>query len=148
MALFILTFIFVEETSYDRKAQVHAELQSGESSSNIAEKTTPGNTREQIVTPSTSAPLATVPQRKSFVKQLAPWGRVDHSIPYFMTMARSFTYFFVPQVLWVITCYGIYIGLCAFGFNYTFPIKITSPPYNWTEVSLAELYDYKYTPNY
>ena len=29
--------------------------------------------------------------------------------------------------------YGIYIGLGALVFNYTFPIKIVQPPYNWTQ---------------
>lgn len=30
---------------------------------------------------------------------------------------------------------GIYIGLGALAFNYTFPLKITAPPYNWSEVT-------------
>jgi hypothetical protein len=30
---------------------------------------------------------------------------------------------------------GIYIGLGALTFNYTFPLKITAPPYNWSETS-------------
>jgi hypothetical protein len=30
---------------------------------------------------------------------------------------------------------GLYIGLGALAFNYTFPLKITAPPYNWSEVS-------------
>ncbi|RYO96282.1 hypothetical protein DL764_007497 [Monosporascus ibericus] len=46
-------------------------------------------------------------------------------------MWRSFTYFLVPQVFWVITTFGINIGLGALTFNYVFPIKITAPPYNW-----------------
>ena len=29
---------------------------------------------------------------------------------------------------------GLYIGLGALAFNYTFPLKITEPPYNWSEV--------------
>ncbi|KAG9567949.1 putative MFS transporter, partial [Aureobasidium melanogenum] len=40
-------------------------------------------------------------------------------------------YFLVPSVLWVVTSFGIYIGLGALTFNYTFPIKIVAPPYNW-----------------
>ena len=47
-------------------------------------------------------------------------------------MPRSFTYFLVPQVLWVVTSFGIYIGLGALAFNYTFPLKITAPPYSWS----------------
>jgi hypothetical protein len=30
---------------------------------------------------------------------------------------------------------GIYIGLGAFSFNYVFPIKITAPPYNWSQTN-------------
>lgn len=68
-----------------------------------------------------------------------------------MTMVRSFTYLLVPPVFWVITTYGkfmsivhlefsdpfagIYIGLGALTFNYTFPIKIVAPPYNWSQTN-------------
>lgn len=31
----------------------------------------------------------------------------------------------------MVTSFGIYIGLGALVFNYTFPILITSPPYSW-----------------
>lgn len=137
IVLFILTFFFVEETSYDRKAQVHAEYQSEENGVHIIEK--PSNTHENVITPATSAPEHFIPERKSFIQTLSPWGRFDPSVPFFMTMARSFTYFLVPQVLWVITSFGIYIGLGAFAFNYTFPIKITSPPYNWSVVRLIKV---------
>lgn len=75
----------------------------------------------------------TIPTRKSFLQTLSPLGRYDPEVPFFMTIARSFTYFLVPQAMWVITSFGIYIGLGAFAFNYTFPIKITAPPYNWSE---------------
>ncbi|KAJ5725981.1 MFS transporter [Penicillium malachiteum] len=30
---------------------------------------------------------------------------------------------------------GLYIGLGALAFNYTFPIKIVEPPYNWSETN-------------
>lgn len=77
-----------------------------------------------------------VPQRKSFLETLKPWGGIDHEPEFFMTILRSFTYFCVPVVFWVIATYGLYIGLGALAFNYTFPIKITAPPYNWSEVSV------------
>lgn len=48
------------------------------------------------------------------------------------------TYFLVPQVLWVVTSFGIVIGLGGLSFNFVFPIKITAPPYNWPVVSLSE----------
>lgn len=134
LVLFILAFLFVEETSYDRKAQIHAEIQSEESISHDAEKSN-DTTQVHADNLTTSATRVTIPARKPFLKTLALWGTIDHRVPYFKTMARSFTYFLVPQVLWVITSFGIYIGLGAFAFNYTFPLKITSPPYNWTEVS-------------
>jgi hypothetical protein len=34
---------------------------------------------------------------------------------------------------------GLYIGLGALAFNYTFPLKITEPPYNWSEVSVESI---------
>ena len=52
-----------------------------------------------------------------------------------MTAIRSFSYFLVPSVVWVATSFGIYIGLGALAFNYTFPSKIVAPPYNWKEES-------------
>jgi hypothetical protein len=135
--LFILAFFFVEETSYDRKANLLAESQSEENGVNIIDKPT-SKAHEDMITPAISAPSRSIPERKPFIKTLAPWGRIDPSVPFFMTMVRSFTYFLVPQVLWVITSFGIYIGLGAFVFNLTFPIKITSPPYNWSEVGLIK----------
>ncbi|KAL2835021.1 major facilitator superfamily domain-containing protein [Aspergillus cavernicola] len=54
---------------------------------------------------------------------------------FFGTILRSFTCFLVPAVLWVITSFGIYIGLGALTFNYTFPLLITSPPYSWPQTS-------------
>ncbi|KAJ3573453.1 hypothetical protein NPX13_g4692 [Xylaria arbuscula] len=72
------------------------------------------------------------PPRKSFVKTLSLIGRTDHDVPFFLMMARSFTYLLVPQALWVIASYGINIGLLGLAYSFTFPILITSPPYNWT----------------
>ena len=40
--------------------------------------------------------------------------------------------FFVPALADVPHSYGIYIGLGALTFNFTFPILITAPPYNWS----------------
>jgi hypothetical protein len=129
LALLIIAFLFVEETSYDRKA--HILSQASSSSPRVSEAEVEGKptelTRERVV--------PVIPQRTPFIKTLSPLGRYDPSIPFFTTMARSFTYFLVPQVFWVVTSFGIYIGLGAFAFNYTFPIKITAPPYNWSEVS-------------
>ncbi|KAL2062478.1 hypothetical protein VTL71DRAFT_6744 [Oculimacula yallundae] len=121
-ALFILAFIFVEETMYNRVLPtspvpslnaIREEYSKEESS-----------TQTETVT-------SYVPPRKSFLSTLKPWGKIDHDAEFFMTMIRPFTLFFVPAVFWVITSYGIYIGLGALAFNYTFPIKIVEPPYNW-----------------
>lgn len=122
LAVLILAFFFVEETSYDRNANLLPTTPSEElSGAQSDEKSVRGT-------------VISVPERKSFVKTLEPWGRFDPQMPFFMTMARSFTYFLVPQALWVITSFGIYVGLGGFAFNYTFPIKIMAEPYNWSEV--------------
>ena len=76
-----------------------------------------------------------LPPRKTFAEQLRIWGKIDHEQEFWIMMPRSFTYFLVPQVLWVITSFGIYIGLGALAFNYTFPLKITQPPYNWSQTN-------------
>jgi hypothetical protein len=116
---FILAFFFVEETAYDREAMKSilgsATVDLGEKSGNQALEEVPTN----------------APGRKSFVSTLKPWSRVYEG-PFIMVALRSFTYFLVPSVFWVITTYGIMIGLGALAFNYTFPILITSPPYNWS----------------
>lgn len=124
-ALLVLAFFFVEETSYDRKVAMLMSSPTTES-----EKATD----EVVEGPLTSTSDARIPSRKSFAKSLSLWGRVDHDVPFFTMMARSFTYFLVPQSLWVIASFGINIGLLALAYSYTFPILITSPPYNWTAV--------------
>ena len=70
-----------------------------------------------------------------FFASLRPWSGIEHEAEFFLTAVRSFTYFLVPSVVWVVTTYGIYIGLGALVFNYTFPIKIVAPPYNWVSES-------------
>ncbi|KAI0518271.1 putative MFS transporter [Xylaria bambusicola] len=119
--LLILAFLFVEETSYDRKAAMIMSTAPTEE-----EKANQGWIERSD---------APTPPRKSFVKTLSPWGRVDRDVPFFTMMARSFTYFLVPQALWVIASYGINIGLLGLAYSYTFPILITSPPYNWTVIN-------------
>ncbi|KAL4926882.1 major facilitator superfamily domain-containing protein [Aspergillus undulatus] len=74
-------------------------------------------------------------KRKPFLKTLILWAPIDHDAEFFMTVVRSFAYFLVPAVLWVITSFGIYIGLGALTFNYTFPLLITSSPYTWPQTS-------------
>jgi Flp pilus assembly protein TadB len=128
VALFILAFLFVEETSYQR---------SKHSVSSLTEDLDVANAKMCQDKPDTLAveQAPVVPPRKSFLSTLQPWGRVDQTIPFFTLLWRSMTYFLVPQVLWVITSFGITIGLGALSFNFVFPIKITAPPYNWPVVS-------------
>lgn len=128
--LLVLTFLFVEESSYDRAAhQAAVPAPSSAYHSEAGEKASQDNLEN--ITHVTSA----IPTRTPFIKTLGFKGRYDPDVPFFKTIVRSFTYFLVPQVLWVITSFGIYIGLGAFVFNYTAPIKLTSPPYNWSEQS-------------
>lgn len=118
--LLIMAFLFVEETAYKRK------IISSPSPSVTPEKGAPVDHVEVV-------PM--VPARRTWAQTLKPWSSIDREVPFFLTMARSFTYFLVPSVLWVITSFGIYIGLGALAFNYTFPIKIVAPPYSWNQVS-------------
>lgn len=65
----------------------------------------------------TTVATADIPPRKSFVQTLRLWGTIDKDSEFFMMMVRSFSYFFVPPVFWVITTYGEYTS---------FPIKMRS----------------------
>jgi hypothetical protein len=151
-----LAFFVVEETMYHR--QPRSEPGQESSSSQTDEKNS--------VADAIMVENADVPPRKTFLQTLKFWGAYDKDTRFFLMMARSFTYFLVPHVLWVITTYGtfrpdpflsttlvtdlplgIYIGLGALTFNYTFPIKITAPPYNWSQtasglIALASLLGY------
>ncbi|TVY82965.1 putative MFS-type transporter [Lachnellula suecica] len=130
--LLILAFLFVEETQYDRKLAL-----ARQASRSPARSVTDGNSEvrdEKVAEPRQHIEEANVvPPRKSYLSTLKPWSSIDHNAEFFMTMIRPFSYFTVPAVFWVISSYGIYIGLGALAFNYTFPIKITAPPYNWAQ---------------
>lgn len=97
MALLILAFFFVEETSYDRKAFAAASTPPNEPEKLGAHEVEKGVGQTDLV----------VPDRKNFVQTLSLRGRVDPDVPFFTTMVRSFTYFLVPQSVWVITTFGI-----------------------------------------
>lgn len=134
-ALLIMAFLFVEESTYHRPQQAAPH---GLSTDSLHPKDI-ANEKSQppVQLENTSISSMSVPRRKSFLETLKPWGQIDHEPEFFMTILRSFTYFCVPVVFWVIATYGLYIGLGALAFNYTFPIKITAPPYNWSEVSFV-----------
>ncbi|KAK4235084.1 major facilitator superfamily domain-containing protein [Achaetomium macrosporum] len=128
-ALLILAFFVVEESLYHRSPRPEPIQES--SSSQNDEKESMAN----AVHSENPADPTNVPPRKTFLQTLKFWGVYERDADFFLMIARSFTYFMVPHVLWVITTYGIYIGLGALTFNYTFPLKITAPPYNWSETS-------------
>ena len=131
LALFILALFFVEETSYDREAAIAAETALSERLDSHEKPTTAHG--EIRIDQSTQEHIHA---RKSYLQTLSLKGRLDPDVPIFTTMIRSFTYFLVPQALWVITTYGINIGLGAFALSFTFPIKMVQPPYNWDIVSM------------
>lgn len=135
LALFVLAFLFVEESSYDRDAHMHLTAAAPVEDASPSDSDKP-TTRVNDEAPSTTQEA---PLRKPFLQTLSLKGRYDPEAHFFGTMAMSFTYFLVPQVFWVITSFGIYIGLGAFAYNYTFPIKIMAPPYNWPEVRLVPI---------
>ncbi len=140
IALLVLAFFFVEETSYDREAVIAAETLSSSSEPSGQEKgfshqaESVGGGGDGGLNGSFSSP-SFIPRRKTYTQTLSLAGKHDAKVPFFMSMARSFTYFLVPQALWVITTYGINIGLGAFVMGFTFPLKIVAPPYNWDVVS-------------
>jgi len=134
-ALLILAFFIVEESAYKRNAvPAMPHTSSGASDSSVARKVFG---QDEVKTNNLSSEQVEVqtliPPRRTFAQQLKPWSAIDRDESFFLIAGRSFTYFLVPSVLWVITSYGIYIGLGALAFNYTFPIKIVAPPYNWKQ---------------
>jgi len=136
-ALLILAFLFVEETAYKRKAPVSSLHNSPRASDASGERKVFGQSeveKEHIASDHVEVETL-VPPRRTFIQTLKPWSGIDHEAEMFMTATRSFTYLLVPSVFWVVASYGIYIGLGALVFNYTFPILIVQPPYNWAPVS-------------
>lgn len=172
IVLLIFAFFVVEETTYHRKLP-----QDLSDSHDEAEKPFPSSKATNVDTRSS------LPPRKTFAQQLKFWGVYERDADFFLMMARSFTYFLVPHVFWVVTTYGrpasspspfslylspdspiprwkclpqrsniqheqssavqlieppsvgIYIGLGALTFNYIMPLKVTAPPYNWSQLN-------------
>ncbi|KAI0851931.1 putative MFS transporter [Daldinia vernicosa] len=117
VALLILAFFFVEETSYNRQAHAAPSTPPNELEKEGAREVEKGTQQADLI----------VPSRKSFLETLSLRGRVDSNVPFFTTMIRSFSYFRMRPLFLLLV-----IGLSALSFSYTFPILITSPPYNWT----------------
>ena len=89
VALLIFAFLVVEETTYHRKLP--------QDSQSEGEK--PGD--------STAERVSDIPPRKTFVQTLKFWGVWEKDSDFFLMMVRSFTYYLVPQVFWVVTTYGM-----------------------------------------
>lgn len=95
-ALFILAFFVVEETAYHR--EVPQDLSDG-----------PDATVEKTASSPVSTTIearSSVVKRKSFLQTLKFWGIYERDSDFFLMMARSFTYFLVPHVFWVVATYG------------------------------------------
>lgn len=101
-ALLIAAFFFVEESTYHRSGQL-----SQTNSSSQSLKADRSEVKEKEGTEFDDVSSVSVPPRKSFLSTLKPWSALDPEPDFFMTIARSFTYFFVPAVFWVITTYGM-----------------------------------------
>lgn len=95
VALLIFAFFVVEETTYHRKVP-----QDLSDSLDETEKSLPSPKAMTVETRST------LPPRKTFAQQLKFWGVYERDADFFLMMARSFTYFLVPHVFWVVTTYG------------------------------------------
>ncbi|KAK1051753.1 hypothetical protein LTR74_016681 [Friedmanniomyces endolithicus] len=131
--LLILGFLFVEETTYKRRTPNGPAIPNPNGEKRVfGRDELDGKSSEEKIEHVVEVETM-VPPRRSFVQTLKPWSGINADESFLMTMLRSFSYFLVPAVLWVVTTYGIYIGLGALVFNYTFPIKIVAPPYNWKQ---------------
>ena len=123
-ALLIVSFFVVEESTYHRVLPAIIE------ESDLDHRATATDLDKQLTTHTSE-----LAPRKSFTQQLKLFQKVDHSVDYWKTTFRPFTYLLVPAVLWVILVYGLLIGLGAFGLNFAFPLLIVAPPYNWSQIN-------------
>lgn len=95
MALLIFAFFVVEETAYKR-----GKVPTSTTTSSA------GSGKDKDVEASHAELAPAVPERRSFISTLKPWSSIDHDSDFWIMMPRAFTYFLVPQVLWVITSFG------------------------------------------
>lgn len=94
-ALFVAAFFLVEETNFKRPEQNPAH------SSEVINEKVQASAHTESISP------AVIPARKTYLSTLRPWSSIDPDARFFATMIRSFTYFCVPAVLWVITTFGM-----------------------------------------
>jgi hypothetical protein len=103
--LLILAFFFIEESTYHRPEQAI--------SASVSDRSLDGDGgTDKIHAPVQLEHIRpiSVPPRKSFLATLKPWSAIDRDAEFFATIYRSFTYFCVPAVFWVITSYGRYVS--------------------------------------
>lgn len=96
LATLIATFFVVEETAYDRRLPPSQDLSSDDAQG------------EKRAASADEQSVPAIPKRKTFVQTLSFWGVWDKESEFFLMMGRSFTYFLVPHVLWVVTTYGTF----------------------------------------
>lgn len=163
VALLVLVFFVVEETCYHRGGG--GDAPGTPSTTDGGEKPTAtavADALEHGAAVVSGEEDSNIPPRKTFIQTLKFWGVWEHDSDFFVMIARSFTYFLVPHVFWVITTYGtfsinhplfsgqvthsrrqhnagIYIGVGALTFNYIFPLKVVAPPYNWSQTDAGLL---------
>jgi hypothetical protein len=101
-ALLIMAFFFVEESTYHRKEQ---STTSNYSNHSPTIRDTDEKLEDHVQLENVSS--TSVPSRKNFLATLKPWGSIDPEPEFFMTIVRSFSYFLVPAVFWVIASYGM-----------------------------------------
>lgn len=96
MALLIFAFFVVEETTYHRETP-----QDTSSEGSIG-----GDEKPSAFGSEKPTQVHVIPARKTFLQQLKFWGVWEKDSPFFLMMGRSFTYYLVPQVFWVVSTYG------------------------------------------
>lgn len=132
LALIIATFFLCPETAFKRMTKV-VDMDSPATTEGAISDKQGGTTTSHKKVEVEAHPA--MKQRKSYIASLNPWSGIDHEADFFMMMVRSFSYYLVPHVLWVITSFGIYIGCAALAINYTFPSLIVEPPYSWAPIN-------------
>ncbi|KAK3388715.1 major facilitator superfamily domain-containing protein [Sordaria brevicollis] len=139
MALLVLCFLFVEETRYERQLLPSSPSSTSRVGQEVAEKDNAKAEEANTTTHQIELNSPTIiPPRKPFLHQLHLWSPSSSSVksqPLHTLLLRSFSHLLVPSTFWVITTYGIFIGLAGFAFAFIFPLKIVSPPYSWPSTS-------------
>ena len=94
--LLILAFLFVEETSYKRDSPDGPSSLTEQGERKVFGK----DEIETSDSPVDHVEVQTlVPPRRGFLSALKPWSAINHDEQFFITIARSFTYYLVPSVL-------------------------------------------------